>query len=425
MQDGAGSDEMRSSPSRKAGAPRLLIVGGGPFQMDIIATTRRLGVEVVVVDRDADAPGMKLADHPFAIDTTDVGAVVALAERLAVDGVTTAASDAALAAVSAVVEARGLLGLGQAPLRDCRDKLRTYQVMAAAGLPAPETVLVHDVAEAEAAARALGGYPMVVKPRSCAGGRGIAFVHEAAELPAALARAGAYSIPGLKGVLVQQYVGGLSVGVEAFFWHGQVAEAFVLNDQYRPGFVSPIGHSLPSHLDRSTQAAVVADAARFAAAIGIEHGPVNFDLRRIGHRTVLIEINPRLGGNSITELVRCCYGADLSEATILAALGRSPTAALAKSQEQPVACRLFAVRSRETLHVPPDLFARLRNAPEVVSLSLMASNGVLAALAVDEWSLLGSCLVRSNDAAAAEQAASAIAGSIEGALCGELRHGHG
>ena len=90
---------------------RVLVVGAGPFQVDLIARARALGAEVVAVDRLPDAPGMALADHAFPINIVDVDAVVALADRLQVDAALTAASDAAVPAVSAVVEARGLCGI--------------------------------------------------------------------------------------------------------------------------------------------------------------------------------------------------------------------------------------------------------------------------------------------------------------------------
>jgi biotin carboxylase len=402
-------------PPPSAGAARVLVAGGGPFQLDIIGAVRRLGAESVVVDRDPGAPGMALADHAEAVDTTDVDAVVAVGRRYAVDAAVTAASDAAVYAVAAVVEDRGLVGLPTAVARTCRDKLATFTCVRAAGLAAPETRLAADAAEAAALAGAVGGYPLVVKPRSSAGGRGVSIVRSPSELGEAVARATNYASPG-DGVLVQAFVGGLSAGVEAFFWRGALHRAFVLNDQYRDGFVSPVGHSLPSGLDPAAREAIVDAAARFAAACGITDGPANFDLRLVDGETVLIEINPRLGGSSITELVRTCYGADLSAATVLAALGRTPDGPLALGEVRPVAARLLVGRGRGPLRLEGAPGAAWAGHADVLSLVVNAVDGAPARLAVDDWSLFGSCLVRGATLDAAEALAARLAADVEAAI---------
>ena len=394
---------------------RVLVVGAGPFQVDLIASAKALGAEVIAVDRLPDAPGMALADHACAIDIIDADAVVDLARRMQVDAVLTAASDAAVSAVAAVVDALRLPGLGRAAVATCRDKLRTFEAVRAAGLPAPETRAVGDGAGLDAAILAVGGFPLVVKPASAAGGRGVAVVERRADLDAAVDRARGHGASG-SGVLLQAYVGGRSVGVEAFFWEGEVAAAFVLDDQYLPPFVSPIGHSLPSGLDAATQARVVVDVARFAAAVGITHGPLNFDLRREDDRTVLIEINPRLGGSSITEMVRTAFGADLSTAAVTAALGRRPHAALARTGAQAVASRLIVARGRGRVTAQGDPAAPWRDRPDVRALRIGSPDGRPAPMAVDEWSLLGSCLVVGQTREAAERLAAEVAAGVAAAI---------
>ncbi len=392
---------------------RVLVVGAGPFQVDLIARARGLGAEVVAVDRLPDAPGMALADHAFPINIVDVAAVVALAERLQVDAALTAASDAAVPAVSAVIEARGLCGIPPAVVAVCRDKLRTFEAVHAAGLPVPQTRRVDDSDGLDAAVEAVGGFPLVVKPASAAGGRGVAVVSGRAGLDAAIERARQYAG---SGVLVQTFVEGRSVGVEAFLWRGQVVAAFVLDDQYQPLFVSPVGHSLPCTLDAATEAAVVRDVAAFAAAVGITDGPLNFDLRRVGDQTVLIEINPRLGGSSITELVRTCYGVDLSEAAVLCALGRDPTPALARRHVQPVASRLLIARGRGRVDMVGDPGLGWRQHDAVRALRLSVPEGQPSPLAVDEWSLLGSCLVVAPTTGEAEALAARLAADVVSAI---------
>lgn len=396
-----------------AHAPRVLIVGGGLFQLDLIKAARALGAEVAVVDRDAGAPGMALADHPLPIDTSDIEAVLQAARKLGVDGVTTAASDVAVGAVSRVVDALGLPGAGQAVAERATDKLETARCLLEVGLSTPRTLAVSDVAGARDAAAELGGYPLVIKPRSSAGGRGVSVVEGAGELEAAALRAASYG-RGNDTILVQGFAGGISVGVEAFFWGGELIAFFAMDDQYQPDFVSPVGHSLPCTLDAAQLSGVRAAVAAFGRAIGISDGPANFDLRLDGGVTTLIEVNLRLGGNSITELLRLGCGVDLSRATVTAALGRTPVAELKVAASQPAAVRLLLTRGHGRVRFRGDPLAAVELGDDVESVDVSVQDGAEATMRVDDWTLLGRCITRGEHAAArAQEVAAAVTAAIE------------
>lgn len=394
--------------------PKLLLVGGGPFQLEILRAARRYA-EVVVVDGSAHAPGLSLADLPKVVDIADVSQVVRVARELQVSGVVTAASDVAVPAVSAVVQELGLPGLVPEAALRCRDKLACFRALVAAGHAVPTTVAVADVAEAERAVAAVGGYPAVVKPRRGGGGRGVSVVRSDAELAAALDCARRAYGPGPHGVLVQQFIGGRSVGVEAFFYAGALAEAFVLDDQFEPGYVSPAGHALPTTLTQAEVSGVLAAIAAFGGALGLSDGPANFDLRLMDGRTILLEVNPRLGGNSISELVRHAYAVDLAEATVCAALGHDPRELLQRRNVTPTAARLILKHAHGTAYMHEPL-AAFQHSSDVIAIDLLVKEGEDALVQVDEWTILGRVVVRGRDsedaARMAEEVSTGIAGRI-------------
>jgi len=88
------------------------------------------------------------------------------------------------------------------------DKEVTKQLLAAAGIPVPEGVLVHSAAEAAEAFAFLGG-PVVVKPLSGHHGQAIFVAHTQDDVIAAYGAAGAGG--GL--VLVESYIGGIDYRV--------------------------------------------------------------------------------------------------------------------------------------------------------------------------------------------------------------------
>ena len=391
--------------------PKVIVVGGGPFQLDIVRTARELGALVAVADRDAGAPGLAIADHPLAIDIVDLDAMVAAAKAWGADGVVTAASDVALPAVAAIGEALGLRALDVRAVERCRDKYAMFEAVRDAGLRVPTTVAVSSDAEAEQAARDVGGFPVVVKPRSAAGGRGVSVVRDRSSLWPAIERARKYDRVGQRECLLQTFVGGHALGVEAFFWDNELAATFLMDDQFVEGFVSPVGHSLPSELGEDEHEEVRAAVLRYAEVLGLSEGPANFDLRFDQDGCVLLEVNARLGGNSITDLVRATYGVDLSGATVRACLGQDPRLELEPTRLAPTASRLLLVRGegRAAVDAP---FAGVTDREGVLAIELTVADDAPFSMRVDEHAIVGRCIVSGSTPAEAAARAARVASEV-------------
>jgi hypothetical protein len=72
---------------------RLLVLGAGRQQLGLLTTARRRGLLVVAVDRDAAAPGFRLADRRALISFEDEPALHRLAEAERINGVISPAND--------------------------------------------------------------------------------------------------------------------------------------------------------------------------------------------------------------------------------------------------------------------------------------------------------------------------------------------
>ena len=64
-----------------AGACRVLLLGSGELGKEVVIELQRLGVEVIAVDRYADAPAMQVAHRAHVIDMLDGTALRAVIER--------------------------------------------------------------------------------------------------------------------------------------------------------------------------------------------------------------------------------------------------------------------------------------------------------------------------------------------------------
>src|SRR3979411_38732 len=59
-------------------ATRVMVLGSGELGKEVIISLQRLGVEVIAVDRYANAPGHQVAHRSHVIDMTDGAALAAL-----------------------------------------------------------------------------------------------------------------------------------------------------------------------------------------------------------------------------------------------------------------------------------------------------------------------------------------------------------
>jgi len=62
-------------------ATRVMLLGAGELGKEVIIALQRLGVEVIAVDRYADAPGHQVAHRAHVVDLTDATALMQLIER--------------------------------------------------------------------------------------------------------------------------------------------------------------------------------------------------------------------------------------------------------------------------------------------------------------------------------------------------------
>jgi len=90
---------------------RVLILGAGRGQVDLIKTVKRLGHEAFVATHADGYPGVVLADKVCYVDISDHQAVLETAKRERVDAVVTACNDVGIEALGYTCEKLGLPGL--------------------------------------------------------------------------------------------------------------------------------------------------------------------------------------------------------------------------------------------------------------------------------------------------------------------------
>ncbi|HVR99864.1 MAG TPA: ATP-grasp domain-containing protein [Thermoanaerobaculia bacterium] len=272
-------------------------------------------------------PGLEVA----GVETNDVEAIAAflggLLERTGVDVVLTF-SDFYVAIVAEVAARFGFRYLSPAPARTCRSKLLTREALRRAGLPTPDFWRLSSEEEALRLSREVR-YPCVVKPPSDSSSYGVRVVRDAGELLAQY-RALSAETANVRGqaldgtVLVESYLDGPEYSVETVTLPGGPAVVLGVTDKHLsppPHFVET-GHDFPSAADPAVVAGLAGATTAALDAVGFDFGPAHTELRWTERGPVVVEINARLAGGMIPELVRYALGVDLLDTLLDLLLGR-------------------------------------------------------------------------------------------------------
>lgn len=317
--------------------PALLFVEANTTGTGMLALghARRLGYEPVFLTRDParyrglDETGARIV----LCDTNDRAELFAAADRLAAEsgsgpglaGVTTT-SDFYLLAVAALAEHLGLPGNSEAVVRTCRDKAAVREALAARGIDQPAFAEVSSLDQAADAVRAVG-LPCVVKPVDGSGSENVRICHTMAQARSQLAAVLAAHVnvrgqASARRALVEEYIVGPELSVEMFSEAG-IAHGIGITEKSvtAPPHAVEWRHLYPALLDPGRTREIFAAVGATLAAVGYRTGPSHTEIRLGARGPMLIEINPRLAGGMIPELVRLVDGVDLLEQQVRCAVG--------------------------------------------------------------------------------------------------------
>jgi biotin carboxylase len=323
----------------------VLFVGAGRHQRRAIQRAKELGLRVVGVDRNQDAPGLQEADVAEAVDFTDVEAVTEVARRHAVNGVLTVSADRAVPVVAAVADALGLPGIGTETAHLMTHKIAMRRTLADAGVPQPRFAAARDLQSARAALATVG-VPAVLKPADSGGQRGVFFIESQDELDAHLHVALAESLAGE--AIVEGFYDGLELNGIVIVRGGE-AISLTLSDRLRPpgiGFGVGWIHVYPASIYGDALAEAERIALHAVHALGLRDSIAFPQLIVSDDWSVrVVEVAARVPGGQMADLVRHAVGVDLVEVALRQALGEPIADALVLPRfKQPLAIRFLTAQ---------------------------------------------------------------------------------
>lgn len=168
-------------------ATRVMLLGSGELGKEVIIALQRLGVEVIAVDRYANAPGHQVAHRSHVIDMTDDAALRALVAQekphLIVPEIE-ALNTATLAAIEAQGTAQVIPTVKAVQLTMNREGIRRLAAEEL-GLPTSPYAFADSLQALQRAIDGGIGYPCFVKPTMSSSGKGQSRITGASEVSAA------------------------------------------------------------------------------------------------------------------------------------------------------------------------------------------------------------------------------------------------
>ncbi len=319
----------------------VLIVGAGRYQRAVIRRARELGLRVVAVDRNPEAPGLREADVGRVVDFSKPENVLAAIGDLEIHGVLTVQAEWAVPMVAAIAEALELPGIGAETAHLMTHKVAMRRRLAEAGVPQPRFTTLRTSAEARRAAEVVG-FPAVLKPASASGQQGVFRVDSVADIETRLHDS--LAVSPTEDAILEEFIDGTEMNGIVVAQNGEALSVF-LSDRLRPPGMS-FGISWIHRYPPSVHGDQLEEAERVAAdtvrALGLSTGIAFPQLLATpdGHISV-VECAARIGG-LMAELLRHAVGIDLLEVQIRIALGDEIPDELAKERvRQPVAMRFL------------------------------------------------------------------------------------
>jgi len=303
----------------------IMFLGAGEEQCEAIDIALDLGLKVIAVDGNPNAPGLKIADVGINADIKDVEAMIEIGKKYKVDGVMTHAVEIPQV-VAKVAKALNLPGLDPEVAERATNKLKRIKCLTKHGVPCPRFETAKTVEEAKRKAEKIG-FPCVFKPIDNAGARGVIKVINKDEVWGAFNHTLNYTQKNV--ILIEEYLEGKELSTESIIYNGKIytiafADRNYDKKRFEPFFIED-GGEMPTSLSKDELEKVTQTVDTAIRALGIDWGVAKGDVIINKGDVKIIEMAARTsGGRFCSVKVPLSTGINMLRPLILMAVGLTP-----------------------------------------------------------------------------------------------------
>jgi S-sulfo-L-cysteine synthase (3-phospho-L-serine-dependent) len=243
-------------------------------------------------------------------------------------GITTT-SEFYLETVAYLAATYGLPGNAPEAIHACRNKTETRLQLQAGGIRQPQFAIVRSIDDIDTALTSLSG-PWIVKPADDTGSYAVRLCQTVEEATDHVARilemhTNVRGQQTARTALIEEFLDAPEFSVEMFTWQGTTT-CVGITEKSLIGFPYWVEHRhiFPASLELSAAKEIQHIVRQALTIVGITHGATHTEVKLTTQGCAIVEINARLAGGMIPELINQATGIDLLEQQIKVTVGESP-----------------------------------------------------------------------------------------------------
>ena len=292
---------------------KLLILGAGNAQIDLIKYAKDKGFEVHGVSYTNTDSGIPMLDYFEQINIIDTEKVEEYVKKNSIDYIYSVGSDIAVPTFCKVAENLDMFHFVSSKTAEiCCNKHMMRDALGKSNFNLP-FMYCSNLVQAKKA----DFYPLMIKPVDSQGQRGVYSVKSYEELEKCFEQSICFSKSGQ--VILEKFVLGDEASVNAYVYDGKVIFS-MLSDRESfnnlPGGIIK-AHHLPSKYENTCTKQLVEELVSEAVTkLEINNGPVYFQIKIENGHPYLIEVTPRLDGCHMWRLIKEYTGVNLLDITM-------------------------------------------------------------------------------------------------------------
>ena len=276
---------------------KIAIIGSGEMAVILVENADRMGIETHTFSSDLHDRVVGVSDEHHDISIFDTERIISICREIGIRGVLpTTELTVSIAAI--VSEALGLPGMPVEVSRKVTDKgfvRRMAEGIENLNQPEYEIWTIGDRIPT------IKTFPVVVKPTSLGGKRGVSVARNEDEFRRALEYSIGSMPPTKKEIIIEQFIGGgKEYSVESLSCKGrhmviQVTEKITSG----PPHCVELGHLQPAELSAELRKKVEETIPRLLEKVGVDNTTTHTEIKIVDGKIYLIELNARSGGDHI------------------------------------------------------------------------------------------------------------------------------
>ena len=276
---------------------KLGIIGGGSMAGIFAQNAKKLGIESHCFSPMSGITNPDYFDYIHEVNILDLNSLLKLCKKAKIDGVVST-TELTIAPAAYIAEKMNLVGLSYSVATEITDKYRNRtKIKNVKELNQPKYAEVYSVAEIK---KLNYEYPIILKPTSKGGKRGVSVINNEMEIKDAFD----YAMKETKDTLpfiIEEFIDGeMECSVESLSYNNnnfiiQVTEKITSG----PPHCVELAHHQPANISKSLRKKIEEVIDKGLSAIGLSNGACHTEIKIKDSKIYLIEFNARPGGDHI------------------------------------------------------------------------------------------------------------------------------